>query len=168
MEKEGKLCNQVKTVKEYAYLTIRLSAYGRCAVAARTRYRRVMFMEYGELLYENRFPLWLIGAVYKSCLRLTILYGCKAWCFKEGKMETFLKDREIDSESNVWRELKDRSRPKDLMLLLGLNETMDQLTMANSVHWYGHVLRIEDGHVLRRAIQLAVEGQKKKRRPKKV
>ena len=30
----------------------------------------------------------------------------------------------------------------ELMLLLGLNETMNQLDMANSVCWYGHVLRI--------------------------
>ena len=29
----------------------------------------------------------------------------------------------------------------------GLKETMDQLAMANSVRWYGHVLR-EDGDVL--------------------
>ena len=38
----------------------------------------------------------------------------------------------------------------DLMLILGLKETIDQLAMANSVHWYGHghVLRSEDGHVL--------------------
>ena len=32
--------------------------------------------------------------------------------------------------------------------MLALNETIDQLTMANSVHWYGHTLRREDGHVL--------------------
>ena len=25
------------------------------------------------------------------------------------------------------------------MLMLGLNETIDQLAMANSVRWYGHV-----------------------------
>ena len=30
-------------------------------------------------------------------------------------------------------QLKDREISKDLMLLLGLNETMDQLAMANSV-----------------------------------
>ena len=34
------------------------------------------------------------------------------------------------------------------MLILGLNETIDQLAIVNSVHWYGHVLRREDGHVL--------------------
>ena len=27
------------------------------------------------------------------------------------------------------------------MLMLGLNETMDQLSTSNSVCWYGHVLR---------------------------
>ena len=32
--------------------------------------------------------------------------------------------------------------------MLGLKETMDQLAMANSVHWYGNVLRREDGLVL--------------------
>ena len=38
-------------------------------------------------------------------------------------------------------QLKDRRRSTDLMHILGLSETIDQLTMANSVHWYGHVLR---------------------------
>ena len=31
-------------------------------------------------------------------------------------------------------QLKDRKRGKDLMLMLSLNKTMDQLTMANSIH----------------------------------
>ena len=44
-------------------------------------------------------------------------------------------------------QLKDRKRSNDLMV--PLNESMDQLAMANSVCWYGHVLRGEDGHVLR-------------------
>ena len=47
------------------------------------------------------------------------------------------------------------------MFMLGLNETVDQLAMANSVRWYGHVLKREDGHVLRRALDFEVEGQRK-------
>ena len=35
-----------------------------------------------------------------------------------------------------------------LMQMLGLNETMDQLAMANSVHWYDHVLRKSNCHIL--------------------
>ena len=44
--------------------------------------------------------------------------------------------------------LKDIKSSTDLMFMLGLNETMDLLANANSVCWYGHVLRREDGHVL--------------------
>ena len=42
--------------------------------------------------------------------------------------------------------------------MLGLNEAMDQLAMAHSVHWYGRVLGREDGHVLRRALAFEVDG----------
>ena len=40
-------------------------------------------------------------------------------------------------------QLKDRNRSTDLMFMLGSKETIYQLTMANSVHCYGHVLRRE-------------------------
>ena len=58
-------------------------------------------------------------------------------------------------------QLKDRERSMSMMLMLGLNKTTDQLAMANSVHWYGHVLRREDSHVLRRALDFEVEGQRR-------
>ena len=61
-------------------------------------------------------------------------------------------------------QLKDIKRSSDLMFLLGFNEAIDQLAMANSVRWYGHVLRKEDGHVLRRALDFELEGLRKKRR----
>ena len=61
-------------------------------------------------------------------------------------------------------QLKDRKRSMDLMLMLGLNETIDQLAMENSFRWYGHVLRREHGHVLGRALDFEVEGQRKKGR----
>ena len=59
-----------------------------------------------------------------------------------------------------------RKRSKDLMSILGLNETIDQLTMVNSVCWYDHVLRREDGHILR-TLNFQVEGHGQKGRPKK-
>ena len=56
---------------------------------------------------------------------------------------------------------------KDLHIwCVGLCETVDQLAMANSICWYGHVLRRDDGHVLRRALDFEVEGQMKIGRPK--
>ena len=64
-------------------------------------------------------------------------------------------------------QLKDRKISKDLMFMLGLTETIDQLAMANNVHWYGYELRREDGHILRRTLYLEVEGQRKKGRLKR-
>ena len=40
--------------------------------------------------------------------------------------------------------------------MFGLSETIDLFAMANSVRWYGHVLRRMDGHVLRRALGFKV------------
>ena len=62
-------------------------------------------------------------------------------------------------------QLKDIKRSTDLMFMFGLSETIDQLAMANSVCWYGHVLRGEDGHDLRRALDIEVVCQGKKERP---
>ena len=45
--------------------------------------------------------------------------------------------------------------------MFGLNATIDQLAMANSVPCYGHVLMCEGGHVLERALDYKVGGQKK-------
>ena len=59
-------------------------------------------------------------------------------------------------------QLKDRKRSIDLLLLLGLHETIDQLAMASSVCWYDHVLRGEDGLILRWTLDFEVEGQRKK------
>ena len=61
--------------------------------------------------------------------------------------------------------MSNRKRSKKLML--ALNKTMDQLAMISTVCWYGHVLRREDGHVLRRSLDFEVEGQRKKGSPKR-
>ena len=35
------------------------------------------------------------------------------------------------------------------------------MPMANSVSWYGHVLKWDDSHVLKKALKFEVEGQRK-------
>ena len=53
------------------------------------------------------------------------------------------------------------------MNMLGLKETIDQLTTASGVRWYGHELRRNDDSVLRVALDLEVSGSRKQGRPKK-
>ena len=42
------------------------------------------------------------------------------------------------------------------------------MAKANGVRWYGHVLRRDDGHVLRKALEFEVSGRRKPGRPKKM
>ena len=63
--------------------------------------------------------------------------------------------------------LMDKNRTEVLMEMLGLEESVVQMAKANAVRWYGHVLRREDGHVLRRALDFEVKGRRKRGRPKR-
>ena len=55
---------------------------------------------------------------------------------------------------------QDIKRCTDLMFTLGLSENRDQLAIPNSVRWHGYVLRREDEHVLRRALDFEVKARK--------
>ena len=44
---------------------------------------------------------------------------------------------------------KMEKRSKNLIMILSLSESMDQLATVESDRWYGHVLRREGSHVLR-------------------
>ena len=58
--------------------------------------------------------------------------------------------------------LMDKKSTKDLMQILDLNETIDQLARANRVSWYGHVLRKDKNNFPRRALGLNVKGTRKR------
>ena len=52
--------------------------------------------------------------------------------------------------------LMEKKRTDDVTEILGLKETAVKMAKANGVRWYGHVLRRDDGHVLRKASKLPV------------
>ena len=62
--------------------------------------------------------------------------------------------------------LVDKKLTKDLMHMLDLNKTIDQLAKANSVRWYGHVLRKDKNNFPRKALYLRVKWTRKRGRPK--
>ena len=55
----------------------------------------------------------------------------------------------------------EKKRTEDLMEMLGLKETVVQMAKANGVRWYGHVLRRDNGHVLRKVLEVEVKGKRK-------
>ena len=130
------------------------------AVTSRTRCGWIKFWECGELLYGRRFLLKQKGSVYKSYVRPAIQYGSESWCHKECEMGILRRTERSMVRAICGVQPRDIKRSTDLIFMLGLNETIDQLAMTNSVRWYGHVLRREDGDILRRALDYEAEGRK--------
>ena len=54
------------------------------------------------------------------------------------------------------------------MEMLGIKETVVQMSKENGVRWYGHVLRRDDRHVLRKVLEFEVKGKRKQGQPKKM
>ena len=63
--------------------------------------------------------------------------------------------------------LMEKKSTEDLLEMLGLKQTVVQMAKASGVRWYRHVLRKDDGHVLRKALEFEVKGKRKGGRPKK-
>ena len=102
-----------------------------------------------------------------SYLGPALLHGSEAWCLKESNIGILQRTKRSMVSAICGVQLKDRRRSTDLMFMFGLSETIDQLAMANSVRWYGHVLRREDGHVLTRALDFEVGCKRKNWRLKR-
>ena len=62
--------------------------------------------------------------------------------------------------------LVDRKNTEELMEMLGLKKTLDKMAKANGVRWYGHAIRREDDNILKKAMIMEVNGQRKRGRPK--
>ena len=60
--------------------------------------------------------------------------------------------------------LMDMKSIKDLIQMLDMNETIDQLAKANSVRLYGYVLRKDKNNFIRRALDFNVKGTRKRSR----
>ena len=68
---------------------------------------------------------------------------------KENEMAILRRTERAMARAMCGKKLMEKKRRENLMEMLGLKETVVQMTKANEVRWYGHVLRRDDGHVWR-------------------
>ena len=118
-----------------------------------------------EELLLRRFSLKMKGMVYRSCVRSAMLYGSEMWCLRKNEM-IILRTERVMVRSMCGVKLVDRKNTEDLMKMLGLKETLDKMAQANGVRWYGHVVRRNGESILKKAMMLQVNGQRKRGRPK--
>ena len=132
-------------------------------MTARARIGWVKIRECGELLNSKRFSLKVKGMVYRSCVKVAMFYGSETWCLRENEIAILWTERAM-----CGAKLMEKKRTDNLMEMLGLKETVFHMAKAKGVRWYEHVLRRDDGHFLRKALEFEVKGKRKRGRPKKM
>ena len=100
------------------------------------------------------------GMVYRSCVRLAMLYGSETWCLRENEMIISRTERAM-VRSMCGVKLVNGKNTKGLMKMLGLKETLDKMAQANGERWYRHVVRRDEESILKKAMMLQVNGQRK-------
>ena len=124
------------------------------------------FKECGELLLGRRHSLKMKGIVYRSFVRSAMLYGSGTWCLRENEMIILRRTERAMVRSMCGVKLVDRKNTEDLLKVLGLKETLDEMAQANGVRWYGHVVRRDEDSIWKKAMMLQVNGQRKRGQPK--
>ena len=122
VEPVEELCEEVETVRGFCYLGDRVNASGGCeaAVTAKARIGWVKFRECRELLDSKRFSLKMKGMVYRSYVRLAMLYGSKTWCLRENEMAILRRTQKAMARAMCGAKRMEKKRTEDLMEMLGL------------------------------------------------
>ena len=110
-------------------------------------------------------PGALVGS-RRPC-RPAVFYGSETRCLKEKEMGILKRPERAMVRVMFGAKLADRQNTEDMIDMLGLNQTIVKMAKANGVKWMGHVLKKEDGDVVRNASEFNVEGRKKRGRPKR-
>ena len=59
-----------------------------------------------------------------------------------------------------------RKNTNELMQMLGITVPIERMIRAETVSWYRHVLRKEEGNILKEVLNFEITGRRKRRRPK--
>ena len=94
--------------------------------------------ECGELLLGRRFSLMVNGMVFRSCVRLAMLYASETWCWRDIDMAVLRRAARAMVRAMCGVKLVNRKNNEELMEILGLKET-DEMAEVNAVRWYGQL-----------------------------
>ena len=117
------------------------------------------------VLCDKRMPVKLKGKVYRTVVRPAMLYGAETWATT--------KRQESRIEVNEMRMLrwmcgvtrKDKIRNEHIRGTTKVVQASRKIT-ERRLKWYGHVMRTEEDHVVRRVMTKAIPGKRKRGRPK--
>ena len=162
--KEGE---EVERVTHFKYLGTSMEEEGGMdtEIAKRVGAGWMNWKKCSGVLCDKKMPVKLKGKVYRTVVRPAMLYGAETWATT--------KRQESRIEVNEMRMLrwmrgvtrKDKIRNEHIRGTTKVAQASRKIT-ERRLKWYGHVMRMEEDHVVKRVMTKAIPGKRKRGRPK--
>ena len=161
------LGEEVERVTHFKYLGTSIEEEGgmETEIAKRVGAGWMNWKKCSGVLCDKMMPVKLKGKVYRTVVRTAMLYGAETWATT--------KRQESRIEVNEMRMLrwmcgvtrKDKIRNEHTRGTTKVVQASRKIT-ERRLKWYGHVMRMEEDHVVRRVMTKAIPGKRKRGRPK--
>ena len=73
-----------------------------------------------------------------------MLYVSETWCLREKDLAILRRTKRAMVREMCGVKMMDRKNNDELIYMLELDETTGEISKANKVRWYGHVLKKEE------------------------
>ena len=160
--------DSVECVDRFCYLGDMLNGGGGAESASVTRIRCAWakFRELSGLLTKKEVSLRMKGRVYTVCVRSAMLYGSETWAINS---EQVARVDRTEMRMVRWMcgvSLRERCTNMELREKLGIESVSDVLRRRR-LRWFGHVLRKEDEDWVKKCMDLEVDGNRRRGRPRR-
>ena len=117
-----------ETVTEFSYLGDRINSGGGCEAAYNIQ-NQIMceIQRMPRFTLQKEISLKIKGIVYKSCVRSAILYGSETWSLGLNEIGILQRTEKAMVRNMCGVKLIDKKSTRDILQMLDLNETIDQL-----------------------------------------
>ena len=124
-----------------------------------------MWKKCSGVLCDRRMPVKLKGKVHKTVIRPAMLYGAETWATTKGqeKRIELTEMRMLRWMCGVTR--KDKIRNEHIRGTTRVAQASKKITERRLI-WYGHVMRRDGEHILRKVLRADIPGKRKRGRPK--
>ena len=159
---------ELEIVDQFCYLGEMLTCQSGAEGAVRVRISAAWnkWREINSLLINKTIPLKNRAKIYEACVRSVMLYGAETWAMtKEMERKVKSSDQKMLRHMAGVR-LVDGVRSEELRERCGLEDIIDVLRRRR-LRWFGHVRRRDEDHVLKRALEMDVQGRRPAGRAKK-
>ena len=116
------------------------------------------------VLCDRRMPVKLKGKVYKTVIKPEMLYGAETWATtkRQGKRIEVTEMRMLPWMCGVTR--KDKIRNEHIRGTTRVAHASKKITERRLI-WYGHVMRRNGEHILRKVLRADIPGREGDRKP---